>query len=195
MCARGISDHVSSVGADIIRPPSRFPPRRCMSGNGNWGVFRPRASDFLCGQKVTKEPSKGRGISISLSPLKSPLLKPTNLVLASSRSLALPGGARLVPFAARPLPKEAASLGFLWGPVSAAPYWMYPPRGTHPRRFFMRADIPPAGSPPIFRRGAQRAPAGCRVPVIRRGGYHPPVSPVLRPFAGGNALPCPQNPR
>ena len=35
-----------------------------------------------------------------------------------------------------------------------------PPRGTHPRRFFMRADIPPAGSPPIFRRGAQRAPAG-----------------------------------
>ena len=41
-------------------------------------MFRPRASDFLCGQKVTKEPSKGRGISISLSPLKSSLLKTTN---------------------------------------------------------------------------------------------------------------------
>ena len=36
------------------------------------------ASNFLYGQKVTKEPSKGRGISISLSPLKSPLLKTTN---------------------------------------------------------------------------------------------------------------------
>ena len=40
-------------------------------------MFRLRASDFLCGQKVTKEPSKGRGISISLSPLKSPLLETT----------------------------------------------------------------------------------------------------------------------
>ena len=49
-----------------------------MSGNGNWGMFRPRASDFLSSQKVTKEPSKGRGISISLSPLKSSLLKTTN---------------------------------------------------------------------------------------------------------------------
>ena len=41
-------------------------------------MFRPRASNFLSGQKVTKEPSKGRGISISLSPLKSPLLETTN---------------------------------------------------------------------------------------------------------------------
>ena len=48
------------------------------------------ASDFLSGQKVTKEPSKGRGISISLSPLKSPLLKTTNLVLADVISFALP---------------------------------------------------------------------------------------------------------
>ena len=40
--------------------------------------FRLRASDFLCGQKVTKEPSKGRGISIPLSPLKTPLLETTN---------------------------------------------------------------------------------------------------------------------
>ena len=41
-------------------------------------MFRHRASNFLCRQKVTKEPSKGRGISISLSPLKSPLLETTN---------------------------------------------------------------------------------------------------------------------
>ena len=41
-------------------------------------VFRLRASVFLCRQKVTKELSKGRGVSISLSPLKSPLLKTTN---------------------------------------------------------------------------------------------------------------------
>ena len=53
-------------------------------------MFRLRASDFLCGQKVTKEPSKGRGISIFLSPLKSPLLKTTNLVLADVISFALP---------------------------------------------------------------------------------------------------------
>ena len=37
-----------------------------------------RGPRFLCRQKVTKEPSKGRGISISLSPLKSPLLETTN---------------------------------------------------------------------------------------------------------------------
>ena len=41
-------------------------------------MFRLRASNFLCRQKVTKELSKGRGISISLSPLKSPLLETTN---------------------------------------------------------------------------------------------------------------------
>ena len=36
------------------------------------------ASNFLYGQKVTKEPSKVGGISISLPPLKSPLLETTN---------------------------------------------------------------------------------------------------------------------
>ena len=40
---------------------------RLRAGRG-WEMFRPRASDFLCGQKVTKEPSKGRGISISPFP-------------------------------------------------------------------------------------------------------------------------------
>ena len=41
-------------------------------------MFRLRASNFLCGQKVTKEPSKVGGISISLPPLKSSLLETTN---------------------------------------------------------------------------------------------------------------------
>ncbi len=39
----------------------------CGAGRG-LEMFRPRASDFLCGQKVTKEPSRGRGISISPFP-------------------------------------------------------------------------------------------------------------------------------
>ena len=38
-------------------------------------MFRLRASNFLSAQKVTKEPSKVGGISISLPPLKSPSLK------------------------------------------------------------------------------------------------------------------------
>ena len=149
-----------------------------MSGNGNWGMFRPRASEFytaetFCfgGVKFTKEPSKGRGISISLSPLKSPLLETANLVLASSRSLALPGGARLVPFAARPLPKEAASLGFLWGPVSAAPPIGCTPQGTHPAPFFVLAHR--FGTP--FSVGAHSVRPPVNVAVIRRGGYHPPA--------------------
>jgi len=45
-------------------------PTEGASPAGGTGVrrFRPRASDFLGGQKVTKEPLKGRGISIPLSP-------------------------------------------------------------------------------------------------------------------------------
>ena len=52
-------------------------PVRLRAGRG-LGVFRPRASDFLAGQKVTKEPSKGRGISISPFPWKTHPLKTTN---------------------------------------------------------------------------------------------------------------------
>ena len=128
-----------------------------MSGNGNWGMFRPRASEFytaetFCfgGVKFTKEPSKGRGISISLSPLKSSLLKTTNLVLASSRSLALPGGARLVSFAARPLPMKAASLGFHWGPISAAPLLDVPPGGRTRAGFSCGPIFRPPVRPPFF---------------------------------------------
>ena len=51
----------------MIRPPEHFER-----------MFRLRASNFLYGQKVTKEPSKVGGISISLPPLKSPLLETTN---------------------------------------------------------------------------------------------------------------------
>ena len=117
------------------------PARRCISGNGVLGMFRPRASDFLCGQKVTKEPSKGRGISISLSPLKSSLLKTTNQ-----------GGC---------------------GP----PIGCTPREGRTPRRFSYWL----IGLVPLFRRGAHRAPAGCRATVIRRGGYYPPAIPVYLP--------------
>ena len=49
-----------------------------------------KASDFLCRQKVTKELSKGGGISISLPPLISPLLETTNLILADFISFASP---------------------------------------------------------------------------------------------------------
>ena len=40
-------------------------------------IFRLRASNFLCRQKVTKELPRGRGISISLSPFEPPLLETT----------------------------------------------------------------------------------------------------------------------
>ena len=57
------------------------------------------ASDFLSGQKVTKEPSKGRGISISLSPLKSSLLKTTNQGgLRPPYWMYPPGGTHPAPF-------------------------------------------------------------------------------------------------
>ena len=58
---------------------------------GKWGErFRLRASDFLCGQKVTKEPSKGREISISPFPSVPYPLETTNLVLADFISFAWP---------------------------------------------------------------------------------------------------------
>ena len=47
-----------SMGADDIRPHV-FVGAAC----GRPGKSRLRASNFLCGQKVTKEPSKERGIS------------------------------------------------------------------------------------------------------------------------------------
>ena len=77
----------------------------------------------------------------------------------------------LVPFAARPLPKEAASLGFLWGPVSAAPPIGCTPQGTHPAPFFVLAHR--FGTP--FSVGAHSVRPPVNVAVIRRGGYHPPA--------------------
>ena len=121
------------------------PARWGKSGNGNWGMFRPRASEFytaetFCfgGVKFTKEPSKGRGISISLSPLKSSLLKTTNLVLASSRSLALPGGqgsflSLLVLSQRKPLRWASFGAPYLRPPIGCTP------QGMHPAPFFVLA--------------------------------------------------------
>lgn len=50
------------------------------------------ASNFLAGQKVTKEPSKGREVSIPLSPLKSPLTQTTNQGGLRSPLLDVPPG-------------------------------------------------------------------------------------------------------
>ena len=56
--------------------------------------------------------------------------------------------------------------------------------------------FPPSARSPGFRRGAQCAPAGCRATVIRRGGYQPPVFPVLSPSVGAGPRParreCPE---
>ena len=64
---------------------------------------------------------------------------------------------------------------------------MYPPGGRTPRRFSYWL----IGSVPLFRRGAQRAPAGYRAAVIRRGGYYPPTvyqRPCMLLFSGADYL-------
>ena len=78
-----------------------------------------------------------------------------------------------------------------------APYLRPPPIGCTPRgRTPLRFSYWPTGLVSLFRRGAQCAPAKYRATVIRRGGYQPPVFPVLSPSVGAGPRParreCPE---
>ena len=67
---------------------------------------------------------------IGLSPLKSPLLKTINFVLADFISFASPWRASLTHCVARPLPTGPTSLGSGGGPIASAPLLDVPPGGS-----------------------------------------------------------------
>ena len=71
--------------------------------------------------------------------------------------------------------------------ICSPPIGCTPREGRTPRRFSYWL----IGLVPLFRRGAQRAPAKYRAAVIRRGGYYPPTVyqlPCMLLFSGASYL-------
>ena len=118
-------------------------------------------------------------LTTSISPLRRRV--PFVMIQKEPKDHLGEGGFRFPPSPKYPFPLKRPIRG------AAAPLLdVSPPGGRTPRRFSYWL----IGSVPLFRRGAQRAPAGYRAAVIRRGGYQPPVLPVSRPSVGVGPRPA-----